>query len=1059
MLLGALDYRVTFLQAGAGFGKSTALNTVSGRHSPVIWYQVGDGDDDALVFLQHLCHATQLAIPKLDGLPLALLESWDLSSGGAITREIVFRYLNAIAASLDRHTLLVIDDVHRVSGNPEIVFILDQLVRHAPQQVHFLISSRLPVSLPSLEYWQGRGLVQHLSKSILAFTREEIARLFSEQYDFELTDDEVERVYQVTEGWAITLQLIWQNLRSGNLSILEGDLAGLQEYGRQDQSLDHLFRLLAQEVFFAQPKDIQEFLRASATLRTMTVPACNALLEARDSDEKLDYLRRQELFIVPVDEQTIRYHHIFHRFLRQQSNHHAQADWHTRAGAYFRRTDQADAAIYHFLKAENFEEAAEMLTDYGERLLSSGRFDTLTSYLDTLPPEHLAAQPLLQFYLGDLARLRNRFEEALGWYRQAEAIWRDRGQVDGAAKALRGQARIYLDTVNPARAEDLLQQALRLTDGTSDRESQARLYELLAENKLNAGKPAEAERFRQQAEAMRLEGPSDSQLPYRILLRTGRLSEARSLLSARLEAEREATVHTPRAHRETNFVLSLIHAFLGEADTALARAIEGTELGLQLESPYMTAVGHMRQGHARMLKGGRENYEMAREHFKRAVETSRELSVPRLRVEAHWGLCRAYGYEGDIRRALEQAQSGIEIAAQAGDEWVASLTRLAMGASLALAGRYEAAEEWLNRAAWGMDECADPYSAAAARIWLLVCAHKKGDEERVRATLPEFLAACKGRDEAFLLSRATLIGLPDPKMFVPLLLVARANGWEPVLVDQALNDLGLTRIRFHPGYQLRVYLFGKFRCELGAQMIPENGWRRQTTRQIWQLLINFRGEMLDKEQIFEYLWPGGDPEAAQRNFKVALNTLFKVLEPNRKPGAESAYIYRDGTQYGIRPEADIWIDADAFIDALNKSDELPQASRDEKIRAIEDALLLYAGEYLPDARYETWAASERELLSVQYLKASDRLTALYLDAGQVENALRSAQKILTMDNCWERAYRHLMIGYHRLGDIGQVGRAYQRCVDVLAKELDVSPSEETRNLYQQLTSKEHSTAA
>ena len=61
------------------------------------------------------------------------------------------------------------------------------------------------------------------------------------------------------------------------------------------------------------------------------------------------------------------------------------------------------------------------------------------------------------------------------------------------SRALRGQALIYLDTVRPAQAESLLEEALRLTDGAADREARARLLELLAENKLNMGQPAEAE--------------------------------------------------------------------------------------------------------------------------------------------------------------------------------------------------------------------------------------------------------------------------------------------------------------------------------------------------------------------------------------------------------------------------------------------------------------------------------------------------------------------------------------------------------------------------------------
>jgi DNA-binding SARP family transcriptional activator len=44
-----------------------------------------------------------------------------------------------------------------------------------------------------------------------------------------------------------------------------------------------------------------------------------------------------------------------------------------------------------------------------------------------------------------------------------------------------------------------------------------------------------------------------------------------------------------------------------------------------------------------------------------------------------------------------------------------------------------------------------------------------------------------------------------------------------------------------------------------------------------------------------------------------------------------------------------------------------------------------------------------------------------------------------------------MLAYDRLGDRGQVGRTYQKCVQTLHDELDVAPSPETESLYEELT--------
>jgi len=111
---------------------------------------------------------------------------------------------------------------------------------------------------------------------------------------------------------------------------------------------------------------------------------------------------------------------------------------------------------------------------------------------------------------------------------------------------------------------------------------------------------------------------------------------------------------------------------------------------------------------------------------------------------------------------------------------------------------------------------------------------------------------------------------------------------------------------------------------------------------------------------------------------------------------------------------------------------------------------LYKGEYLPETLYETWAAEERERVQSMFLESADRLAEIYIERNRLAEAVNVCQHLLAIDNCWERAYRHLMLAYSGLGDHGQVGRVYQRCAQTLKKELDVAPAPETQSLYKTL---------
>jgi DNA-binding SARP family transcriptional activator len=410
-----------------------------------------------------------------------------------------------------------------------------------------------------------------------------------------------------------------------------------------------------------------------------------------------------------------------------------------------------------------------------------------------------------------------------------------------------------------------------------------------------------------------------------------------------------------------------------------------------------------------------------------------------------------YGYQGDIDQATRITHKAVDIALTAGDEWIASLVRVTLGASLAQAGRYESAQVWLQDALRGFQECSDPFGAAAARLWLCLGWYARKDKDRLAQDLPRLLAACREHDFGFIFSRSTLLGPLDERRSFPLLVLARDENWEAPYARQLLAEAGVPEILIHPGYQLRVLTLGKFQTWRGQTPIPSSGWQRTKSRQLFQLFLTFRETPLDREQIYEHLWPGANPEQSDRNFKVALSTLYRVLEPDREPGSDSAFIARDESLYYLRPEADISLDAADFCCAVQEAERLLNDQPEQALPVMEKAVQLYQGDYLPDARYETWAAAEREQLSVLYLRTADHLCELYLRKNLPEKTISLCQEIIAEDNCWERAYRHMMAAYDQLGDRGQVARTYQRCVNILQKELEISPSPETVARYQFLT--------
>ncbi|HSN75965.1 MAG TPA: AAA family ATPase, partial [Anaerolineae bacterium] len=626
----ALDYRLTVVHAEAGYGKSTVLALLAASGQATAWLHLDAEDAEPLLFMHALLRSLRLAVPDLSDAPDATLEAWSAASGEARWAATVDALVNELdLRRLEAPLLLVLDDAHHIARSPQILEALNRLLERAPHHLHTVLATRLPVLLPSLPAWRLRGEVLEIDRSDLAFTRDEMTALFSQHYGVVLSEAQVARLAEQTEGWAIALPLAWQSSGERAASGRRRPPAAARP--------DDLFGYLASEVLAQQKRPVVDFLRQTAVLRELSPAVCDCLVGAGGTERILQELLESGLFVVSLGEGHARYHHLFQQFLLHQlTSGEAQAA-HRQAAACYLAQEQPEEALHHLLAGQAWDEAAQVLRSLGQEMVRAGRLDTLGAAIHALPPDVLERHPPLLAYLGDVARLHSRFNEALGWYQQAETHSRAQGDLSSAGQALRGQARVYLDTVNPSQAEHLLQEALRLSDGQEDRETRIRLLELLAENRLNLGRLEDAERFQAQAAALREEVSSEAELAVRVLMRTGRLSEARLILEERAEAERRAPVLRPRAHRETLLLLSLLLAFQGDGEAALRTAVEGTERGQALSSPFITGVGFMRQGHAWQLQPAPDAAERAIRCFRNAIAVAEDLAVPRLKVEAFWG--------------------------------------------------------------------------------------------------------------------------------------------------------------------------------------------------------------------------------------------------------------------------------------------------------------------------------------------------------------------------------------------------------------------------------------
>ena len=260
-----------------------------------------------------------------------------------------------------------------------------------------------------------------------------------------------------------------------------------------------------------------------------------------------------------------------------------------------------------------------------------------------------------------------------------------------------------------------------------------------------------------------------------------------------------------------------------------------------------------------------------------------------------------------------------------------------------------------------------------------------------------------------------------------------------------LQDKLLELKQFQEDAIIRIQTLGCFNLWRENEKVDSKQWGREKTVQLLQYLIsNRQRHALHKESIMEHLWEEGD----DRDFKVALHGVNKVLEPNRPSRAESSYVIRQGISYQLDLDK-IWIDVEALEQYIIVGNEAFGKDMTTSKSAYKSAITLYQGVYLPNRIFEDWSSEEREKIQILILGAYVILAEILLNENPLES-IRLAQCAIAIDKTWEDAYRLQMQAYIIKGNRPQAIKAYQKCADVLDEEYGIDPLPATKKLLQEI---------
>ena len=233
---------------------------------------------------------------------------------------------------------------------------------------------------------------------------------------------------------------------------------------------------------------------------------------------------------------------------------------------------------------------------------------------------------------------------------------------------------------------------------------------------------------------------------------------------------------------------------------------------------------------------------------------------------------------------------------------------------------------------------------------------------------------------------------------------------------------------------LAIETLGRFAVLREGVAVTSAEWQSKKARDLLKILVTRRGQATPRDYLIELLWPEDDPSRTSKRLAVAVNVLRNVLDPGRRHGNDHFVV--GGTE-GLRLNLEqLSVDVENFLrlsdDALAYHGHQPDGAP-SRLEAADSA---YAGEFLPEDRYEDWAAPLRDEVRATYLQVVRLLATKAIDHSA---AVRYLLRVLALDPFDEEAHLGLIAALGRAGMYGEARRAYRRYVERM-NEIGLEPA-------------------
>jgi len=286
---------LTLVSAPAGYGKTIFVSSwLDQSGMPCTWLSLDEKDYDPYVFTGYFVAAVQKLFPEAFRNTRDLLNAPNLPPLNMLAESLLTE-LNRI----DQAFIIALDDFHLIK-KATVHDSVAAMLKSPSLKMHLVIIGRVDPPLP-ITRLRARSQVTEIRAIDLCFTQAEIKQFLEGQLGLEVDPSTAAMLEEKTEGWVTGLRLAALSMRHrGHI-----EPALLEPQVTAQYVMEYLFS----EVFSHQPKEVRQFLVATAILDRFCGPLCDAICPSEaepfscdmGSWEFIDWLKKENLFIVTLD--------------------------------------------------------------------------------------------------------------------------------------------------------------------------------------------------------------------------------------------------------------------------------------------------------------------------------------------------------------------------------------------------------------------------------------------------------------------------------------------------------------------------------------------------------------------------------------------------------------------------------------------------------------------------------------------------------------------------------------------------------------------------------------